>query len=346
MNVDRRRARRLAAQLHDMRSAACALSDGVFVLDASACLRWCNPAGARLLGLAWPGDRGTPLAGHLAGGAGETWQRLERGDTDEISAPGDANVRLQLSLLPFGDGLRLLLAHDVSQVRRLEQVRRDFVANVSHELRTPLTVIHGYLELLDPEDVPALAPVLREMRVQSQRMRQIVEDLLVLSHLEMQEHLDEERVEMTPLLESLRREAEALSQGRHRIALLDQTRQDLLGSGKELHSAFSNLVSNAVRYTPSGGSVTIVWRQVEDGAEYAVIDTGYGIPAEHLPRLTERFYRVSSSRSRASGGTGLGLSIVKHVLNLHEAQLEVRSEPGKGSTFACRFAASRLLARH
>ncbi|MGH8126007.1 MAG: ATP-binding protein, partial [Rhodanobacteraceae bacterium] len=190
---------------------------------------------------------------------------------------------------------------------------------------------------------PALAPVLDEMRAQSQRMRQIVEDLLALSRLEMQQHLTEERVEMTPLLGALRKEAEALSQGRHDISLEDEARADLLGSPKDLHSAFSNLVSNAVRYTPDGGAITIRWRRTPAGVEYSVTDTGYGIPAEHLSRLTERFYRVSSSRSRGSGGTGLGLSIVKHVLNLHDAELCIESEPGKGSTFTCMFGKARLL---
>lgn len=159
----------------------------------------------------------------------------------------------------------------------------------------------------------------------------------------MQQHVPEERVEMAPLLESLRREAEALSQGRHRVAVEDEGHVDLLGSPKDLHSAFSNLVSNAVRYTPEGGSITIRWKRVATGAEYSVSDTGYGIPAEHLARLTERFYRVSSSRSRATGGTGLGLSIVKHVLNLHDAQLRIESEPGNGSTFTCVFDRAQLL---
>jgi two-component system phosphate regulon sensor histidine kinase PhoR len=181
------------------------------------------------------------------------------------------------------------------------------------------------------------------MRTQSQRMRQIVEDLLELSRLEMQQHIPEERVEMAPLLESLRREAEALSHGKHRVTVEDEGHVDLLGSPKDLHSAFSNLVSNAVRYTPEGGGITIHWRRTPTGAEYSVKDTGYGIPVDHLSRLTERFYRVSSSRSRATGGTGLGLSIVKHVLNLHDAELRIESEPGEGSTFTCVFDKARLL---
>ncbi|MEO8748243.1 MAG: ATP-binding protein, partial [Rhodanobacter sp.] len=226
----------------------------------------------------------------------------------------------------------------------LEQVRRDFVANVSHELRTPLTVIHGYLELLDPADVPALAPVLGEMRLQSQRMRQIVEDLLTLSRLETGEALADEEVDMVPLLETLRREAEALSRGRHAITVDAHSHARLRGSIHHLHSAFSNLVSNAVRYTPSGGQIVIGWRKAADGtATFSVQDSGLGISEDHLIRLTERFYRVSSSRSRESGGTGLGLSIVKHVLNLHQGHLVIESEPGKGSTFSCVLDLSRVL---
>ncbi|MES2404178.1 MAG: phosphate regulon sensor histidine kinase PhoR [Pseudomonadota bacterium] len=343
MNADRARARRLAAQLSDLRTVACALRDALVLLDPDGNMRWCNPAAQRLLGVVWPRDRGQPLAARFGDGEAGVWLRTGQGDADDVASPVDAAVRLELNLIPYSEHRRLLIARDISRVTRLEQVRRDFVANVSHELRTPLTVIHGYLELLDPQDVPALAPVLNEMRTQSQRMRQIVEDLLELSRLEMQQHVPEERVEMAPLLGSLQREAEALSHGKHRVAVEDEGHVDLLGSPKDLHSAFSNLVSNAVRYTPEGGSITIRWRRTPTGAEYSVTDTGYGIPTDHLSRLTERFYRVSSSRSRATGGTGLGLSIVKHVLNLHDAQLRIESEPGEGSTFTCVFDNARLL---
>lgn len=343
MNADHARARRLAAELSDLRTAACGLRDALILLGPDGRVRWCNPAAQRLLDIAWPRDRGLPVAERFGDGEAGAWLRTGQGDAEDVASPVDATVRLALNLIPYGEQRRLLIARDISRVTKLEQVRRDFVANVSHELRTPLTVIHGYLELLDPEDVPALAPVLNEMRTQSQRMRQIVEDLLELSRLEMQQHIPEERVEMAPLLESLRREAEALSHGKHRVAIVDEGHVDLLGSPKDLHSAFSNLVSNAVRYTPEGGSITIRWRRTPTGAEYSVTDTGYGIPADHLSRLTERFYRVSSSRSRATGGTGLGLSIVKHVLNLHDAQLRIESEPGEGSTFTCVFDKARLL---
>jgi two-component system phosphate regulon sensor histidine kinase PhoR len=267
----------------------------------------------------------------------------------DAPSPHDPNIRLNLRLIPYSDQQWLLVARDISKLMHLEQVRRDFVANVSHELRTPLTVIHGYLELFDTDDMPEWAPMFEEMRRQSQRMGQIVEDLLTLSRLEAQEALPEEVVSMPLLLQTLRREGEALSHGRHRIVVEDAAQIDLIGSARELHSAFSNLVSNAVRYTPSGGSITIRFaRETIDGAEGAVLavhDTGYGIPAQHLPRITERFYRVSTSRSRESGGTGLGLSIVKHVLAMHQARLEIASEVGIGSVFSIHFGAARIAAR-
>jgi two-component system phosphate regulon sensor histidine kinase PhoR len=336
------RARRLAAQLRDLRNAAAAFPDALVLLDADGCVRWINRAATRLLGLAWPRDRGVSLTERLQDGALGDWLRGGGESIQDIPAPVDANIRVNARWIAFGRGQRVLRVRDVSDLARLEQVRRDFVANVSHELRTPLTVIHGYLELLDPLEVPALAPVLNEMRVQSRRMGQIVEDLLTLSRLEMQLHLPEEHVPMAPTLASVQKEAQALSQGRHRISLENSAQCDLFGSPKDLHSAFSNLVSNAVRYTPTGGAIAIRWLRTPTGAEYSVSDTGYGIPAEHLARLTERFYRVSSSRSRGSGGTGLGLSIVKHVLNLHQASLSIESEPGRGSIFTCHFDHARL----
>jgi two-component system phosphate regulon sensor histidine kinase PhoR len=338
------RARRLAITLHDLRDAADSLPDAIVLLDEAWRVRWFNRASETLLGLRRGRDRGVLLSERLQGTDLAAWLRSgARMPLHDVPAPGRAEGHLDVSVQPFGRRQRMLMARDISPLTRLEQIRRDFVANVSHELRTPLTVIHGYLELLDPEDVPALAPVLGEMRAQSKRMGQIVEDLLTLSRLETQEHVIDERVPMAALLATLRKEAEALSQGRHQIALEVETDCDLLGSPRDLHSALSNLVSNAVRYTPNGGSITIRWQRTAAGATYAVADTGYGIPASHLARLTERFYRVSSSRSRETGGTGLGLSIVKHVLNLHQARLTVESTPGKGSTFAFHFGPERQL---
>ncbi|MGB3381728.1 MAG: phosphate regulon sensor histidine kinase PhoR [Rhodanobacter sp.] len=335
---------RLRAQLHDVRDAVGALADAVVLFDDQGRVRWFNAAATRLLGVRRE-HVGQPLAQWLYGSELGTWLRTNATQpAADLPAPADASLRLAATIIPFGQQLKVLLARDISTLSRLEQVRRDFVANVSHELRTPLTVIHGYLELLDPVDVPELAPVLGEMRMQSQRMQQIVEDLLTLSRLETREALPDEEVAMIPLLETLRREAVALSQGRHRISVEATTAVRLRGSIHHLHSAFSNLTSNAVRYTPSGGEIVIGWRQTADGgAIFSVRDSGLGISAEHLVRLTERFYRVSSSRSRESGGTGLGLSIVKHVLNLHQGRLVIESEPGRGSTFSCVMEASRVL---
>ncbi len=338
------RSRRIASNLRDLRNAASQLPDAVVLLDRQQQIRWFNHAAENLLGLRRPQDRGVLLQQRMAGSELAVWLRGGAHEPlNDATAPGQADSQLNVSMLPFGDHEQLLLARDISHLNRLEQIRRDFVANVSHELRTPLTVIHGYLELIDPEDVPELASVLGEMRVQSKRMGQIVEDLLTLSRLETQHQVADERVPMASLLATVRKEAEALSQGRHKIVLESTAEADLLGSPKDLHSALSNLVSNAVRYTPAGGSITIRWQREADGAVYSVSDTGFGIPATHLARLTERFYRISSSRSRDSGGTGLGLSIVKHVLNLHQAQLQIDSAPGVGSTFACHFGHARLL---
>ncbi len=296
----RGRKRRLIEMLRTYRAAAQALPDAVVVVDRnSQRVQWFNKAAGGLLGLHHPGDMGVsvverqplPLAHWLA--AGRNAEPML-----DAASPADPDLRLNLRLIPYSDDYLLLVARDVSKLLRLEQVRRDFVANVSHELRTPLTVVHGYLDMLDPEDFPESGPMLAEMRKQSQRMAQLVEDLLTLSRLESQEELGEEHVAMAPMLSTLRREAEAHSQGRHTVEVIDEAGVDLLGSNKELHSAFSNLVTNAVRYTPGGGTVTIRFVREGDGAALAVRDTGYGIPASHLPRITERFYRVSSSRSR------------------------------------------------
>jgi two-component system phosphate regulon sensor histidine kinase PhoR len=345
----RARKRRLLSMLRAYRAAAAALPDAIVVVERNTQrVLWFNEAATPLLGLRHPRDqdasvvaalRPLPMAQWLAAG------RHAEPMTD-VASPADPGRRLNLRLIPYSDELWLLVARDVTRTVRLEHMRRDFVANVSHELRTPLTVVHGYLEMLDPEEKPDWAPMLGEMQRQSQRMTQLVEDLLALSRLEARDALPGEQVAMAPMLATLRREAEALSHGQHRIRVDDDAGVDLLGSNKELHSAFSNLVANAVRYTPAGGDVAVRFaRDADGGATLSVRDTGYGIPAAHLPRITERFYRVSTSRSRESGGTGLGLAIVKHVLGLHDARLEIASEVGAGSTFACRFGPDRLLPR-
>jgi two-component system phosphate regulon sensor histidine kinase PhoR len=347
---NRTRSRRLVRLLRAYRQAATAMPDGALVINRrDGRLVWFNKTARHLLGLRYPQSLGEPLLDSFPD-TPRVRDWLAAGQTDEplldIASPADPLVRLSLRLIPYSATQWLVVARDVTKLMRLEQVRRDFVANVSHELRTPLTVVHGYLDMIEPEDHPDLAVMVEEMRRQSQRMTQLVEDLLTLSRLEAQEHLPEEPLGMASMLVTLRREAEALSQGRHQIVVEDAAGCDLTGSVKELHSAFSNLVSNAVRYTPTDGRILIRFSRTADGgARLAVQDSGYGIPAQHLPRITERFYRVSTSRSRESGGTGLGLSIVKHVLSLHQGRLEIESEVGKGSTFACVFGPARVRMR-
>jgi two-component system phosphate regulon sensor histidine kinase PhoR len=234
---------------------------------------------------------------------------------------------------------------DVTQTDRLDRMRRDFVANVSHELRTPLTVLAGFLETLQEIDVDRdeQKRFLEMMSEQSLRMQSIVQDLLTLSSIESAPPPEADIVDMVNIVDKLRRDAEALSAGRHQIVVESDGQGDLRGSEPELVSAFGNLVANAVRYTPTNGTVRIIWRASAQGAEFAVQDTGIGIDAKHIPRLTERFYRIDRGRSRDAGGTGLGLAIVKHSLNRHQAQLEIKSTPGLGSRFAARFPASRVV---
>ncbi|KFN41184.1 phosphate regulon sensor histidine kinase PhoR [Arenimonas oryziterrae] len=347
---NRARSRRLVGLLRAYRQAATAMPDGALILNRrDNHLIWFNKSARRLLGLNYPQSLGQSFTDIVHAPAVKEW--LAAGVTDDslmdVASPVDENQRLSLRLIAYSGRQWLLVVRDVTQLMRLEQVRRDFVANVSHELRTPLTVVHGYLDMMEPADNPEWAPMVEEMRRQSQRMTQLVEDLLTLSRLEAQDHLPEESIGMASLLVTLRREAEAISQGRHEISVLDDAACDLFGSAKELHSAFSNLVSNAVRYTPNQGRVEVRFERTDNGGtRLSVKDSGYGIPAQHLPRITERFYRVSTSRSRESGGTGLGLSIVKHVLSLHQARLEIESEVGRGSTFACVFGPERTRPRN
>ena len=344
----RGRKRRLLEMLRAYRAAAAALPDAIVVVDRNTQrIVWFSEAAGPLLGLGYPDDIGAPIVARLQPLPLAGWMATGRNaEPLEVASPLNPGATLSLRLIPYSESLWLLVARDVSRLLQLEQMRRDFVANVSHELRTPLTVVHGYLDMLDPTDHPEWAPMVAEMQRQSQRMTQLVEDLLMLSRLESQDSLPaEEQVSIAPMLGTLRREAMALSQGRHEVTVQDDAGVDLFGSNKELHSAFSNLVSNAVRYTPAGGTITVRFRREGRGVALEVVDSGYGIPASHLPRLTERFYRVSNSRSRESGGTGLGLAIVKHVLNLHQAHLEVSSEVGHGSTFACVFGPERVRQR-
>ena len=318
---------------------------GALVLGEDDRMVWCNGAAQRLLGLSPTRDVGRPIV-HLVRYPGFVTFLAQRrsGDSVEFPSPLDDALLLGARLVPYGRKQRLLLATDVSQLRRLEQMRRDFVANVSHELRTPLTVISGYLETLLDSESPALEvwrQPLHRMQEQSRRMLHIIEDLLLLARLEARkEPLPRQPVNVPALLADIADDALALSGDQnHQIEVSADPALWILGCEKDLRSAFANLAFNAVRYTPAGGRIALRWFADASGAHLAVEDNGEGIAPQHIPRLTERFYRVNRDRSRGSGGTGLGLSIVKHVLNHHGGQLRISSELGVGSVFACDFPA-------
>jgi len=274
---------------------------------------------------------------------------LETGDFAEaivIESQREAGLTLSIQIVPFGIEERLLISRDITRMEAVARMRRDFIANVSHELKTPLTVIAGFLETLQELDLDEKQRerFIQLMREQAGSMQRLVEDLLTLSALESEQNpLVDEKFAIVGLMLQLSSDAKGLSQGQHAVALDIGDAATVSGSRDELASAFGNLVSNAIRYTPAGGTITLAWRVDANGTGvFAVTDSGIGIAPEHLPRLTERFYRIDRSRSRATGGTGLGLAIVKHVLLRHQATLEIASEPGKGSTFAVRLPARRV----
>jgi two-component system phosphate regulon sensor histidine kinase PhoR len=339
--------RDLAHTIERFRSAAEAIPDGMVVLDAANRIRWANARALAHLGLDLAHDAGRPLTNLVR--QPEVVRYLENGDfsdavvVDSQRAPG---ATLSIQVVPFGTEERLVISRDITRLESVARMRRDFIANVSHELKTPLTVVSGFLETLqDVELDPAQrARYLQLMRDQARSMERLVNDLLTLSALESEQNLPAEAAfAVAPLLLELAADARALSGGKHTIAVDPGAPATVTGGRDELASAFGNLVSNAIRYTPPGGTVTLAWHAADNGdGAFSVTDTGIGIAPEHVPRLTERFYRVDRSRSRATGGTGLGLAIVKHVLLRHQATLTIASAPGKGSTFTVRIPARRV----
>src|SRR3989475_3424784 len=340
------RSRQLAHSLARSRQAGRALPYGVAILDAEYRIVWCNDSCEAHFGIGAEADVGHPITNLVR--QPEFVKYVADGEFSkplQLKTTRDGLV-LSVQFVPYVDSQRLMLSRDITQGTRLETMRRDFVANVSHELRTPLTVLVGFLETvrelkLDPE---RSRDYLNLMAEQSRRMQRIIDDLLTLSTLESTpEPPHDEHVDVVSLLSRIHSEAQALSAGRQRITLDAEPGFDLLGTESELASAFGNLASNAGRYTPPGGEVRLVWRGSQKGAEFTVEDTGVGIEAEHIPRLTERFYRVDRGRSRETGGTGLGLAIVKHVLIRHQARLDIQSEIGHGSLFSAWFPPSRRI---
>ncbi|WP_236212312.1 phosphate regulon sensor histidine kinase PhoR [Metapseudomonas otitidis] len=340
---DQRVRGRLQAVIDRVQESTAALKDAVVMLDSEGNLDWWNRAAENLLGLKTPQDSGQPVTNLVRHPRfKEYFEQENYREALELPSPVNDRLRLQFHITQYGNREHLMLVRDITRLHQLEQMRKDFVANVSHELRTPLTVIAGYLETLldNVDDVnPRWGRALQQMHQQAGRMQNLLNDLLLLAKLEATDYpSDNQPVEVEALLQSIRHDALALSGSRqHRIELEADAGVRLRGSEAELRSAFSNLVFNAVKYTPDGGDIRIRWWCDELGAHLAVQDSGIGIEAKHLPRLTERFYRVDSSRASNTGGTGLGLAIVKHVLIRHRARLDISSVLNHGSTFTCHF---------
>jgi two-component system phosphate regulon sensor histidine kinase PhoR len=330
-------------------SAIEASPNGVMLLDANDQIEWCNHLAAEHFGLDPERDRRQRVTNLVRMPAFVA--HLQGGDFDDaVVFPGPlGRSTLSVMVRPYGDGQKLVLTQDITERERAEAMRRDFVANVSHEIRTPLTVLAGFVETLQrlPLTEVERHRVLTLMQQQTDRMQSLVGDLLTLAKLEGSPRPAADRwLTVSELMQQALRDAEALSAGRHVIELSGGDDAEIAGSDSELHSAVGNLVNNAVRYTPEQGRIQLrfSWRS-DGGAELTVTDSGIGIAREHLARLTERFYRVDGSRSRDTGGTGLGLSIVKHVAQRHGGEIDVQSEPGKGSTFRLVFPALRVRRR-
>ncbi|MBL0720493.1 phosphate regulon sensor histidine kinase PhoR [Piscinibacter sp. Jin2] len=329
-------------------SAIEASPNGVLLLDANEQIEWCNGVAAEHFGLDPQRDRLQRITNLVR--APVFVRHLQQGDYDRpVSFHGpDGSVLLTVLVRDYGEGRRLVLTQDITERERAEEMRRHFVANVSHEIRTPLTVLAGFIETLDnlPLTEAERKRVLGLMGQQTRRMQDLVSDLLALAKLEGSPRPPTDRwVEVGPLLDRVLGDARTLSRDRHPIRLEGEAPRgaQIAGNETELHSAVANLVTNAVRYTPEGGAISIAWRRLpEGGGELAVRDAGIGIAREHIPRLTERFYRVDLSRARDTGGTGLGLSIVKHVIQRHGGELEIESQPGRGSTFRLRLPPQRV----
>jgi two-component system phosphate regulon sensor histidine kinase PhoR len=344
-----RREDRLTEMLSRFQSASSATPDAMLILSPQHEIEWANAAAERLLGVATTHDIGQRVINLIR--FPEFNSYLERGEYTEaleMASPVQPSKSLSVRIIPFGSHQKLVIARDVSHLAHLEEMRRQFVANISHELRTPLTVLTGFLETFKELDYPAgkdLKKHFHTMHEQAQRMSRLIDDLLTLSRLETTPASRHEQVVDVPsMLPSLRETAELLSGERcHRIHVDSDAGLRLRGNEDEIRSAFSNLVNNAVRYTPAGGEIALRWRLDGDRPVFSVTDTGEGISPQHLPHLTERFYRIDTARSRDTGGTGLGLSIVKHIMLRHDGHLAIDSTVGQGSTFRCLFPAARAV---
>lgn len=328
----------LVEWLARFRQAMSLLPDGVVIMDDVLFLEWCNPAAEKHLGLINTRDKGMRVTNLIRNP--DFMDYIILGRYEHPLTLSLRERKLIVQIIPFENRRQILVTHDVTESERIDMMRRDFIANASHELRTPLTVINGFLEIASSQtnmDPQTRASHLKLMAEQGARMQNLVEDMLTLTRLESIDYpVRADRVSIGSLLDQIVEEGRALSAGRH-VITMEIDGPDIRGSSDELRSAFGNLVSNAVRYTPEHGEIKISWRVGKNGPQFAVKDNGIGIQAEHINRLTERFYRVDKSRSRETQGTGLGLAIVKHVLLRHDAVLSIESRPDQGSTFTVSF---------
>jgi two-component system phosphate regulon sensor histidine kinase PhoR len=324
-----------------------ALRDGVLMVDDQGALEWWNPAAQQYFALKESHDINRPVTNFVRDPLFKQYfDEANYSEPLEITSPINTNLTLQIHITLFGNNDRLILIRNITRVKHLELMRQDFVANVSHELRTPLTVIRGYLETYidNAEQMPPTwLRGMQQMENQALRMDNLVKDLLLLSVLENGQERHPSPLNICAILEAVVADAKTLSNGQHNIKLHLVSHKNISGQENEIRSAFSNLVFNAVKYAPAGSDIDIRWREDTQGLYLDVIDDGDGIEPQHLSRLTERFYRVDSSRNNATGGTGLGLAIVKHTLALHNATLSIESELGKGSLFSCHFPAQLMI---
>ncbi len=337
-----KRQQRLKSSVNRMRDSTAALSDAVLLVDCYGRLEWWNQSASFLLGLKQPVDIGQPLMNLIRHPKFKAYFEQEEYDEPlSMVSPVNDKIQLQFKITLFGRRDRLIMVQDITRITQLEKMRKDFVANVSHELRTPLTVVSGYIETMSmqaDELPPRWQRMLQQMTEQSLRMSNLIKDLLMLSRLETTASKQDEAVAIRPLLEQIMRATETLNQEKqHQIELFIEQDGDIQGITSELHSAFSNLIFNAIKYTPNKGHIQIKWHVNKQYCQLDVIDNGIGIAPQHIPRLSERFYRIDSSRSQATGGTGLGLAITKHVMRHHQGQLQISSELGVGSQFSCIF---------
>ncbi|MCC3702133.1 phosphate regulon sensor histidine kinase PhoR [Rouxiella badensis] len=332
---NRRRRRELALLIKRFRSGAESLPDAVVLTTEEGNIFWCNGLAQELLGFRWPEDNGQHLFNLLRYPELRVWVQ-SRDFTRPLTLHLNNEHYVEFRIMPYSEGQLLMVARDVTQMRQLEGARRNFFANVSHELRTPLTVLQGYLEMMDDSTLeePFRSKALDTMQEQTRRMDGLVKQLLTLSRIEAATNIDlQEKVDIPGMLGMLEHEVAALSAGRHEIVFKINEHLKVFGNDEQLRSAVSNLVYNSVNHTPPGTRIEVSWQQTAQGAQFQVSDNGPGIAPQHIPRLTERFYRVDKARSRQTGGSGLGLAIVKHALSHHHSRLDIDSEVGVGTRF-------------